>query len=115
MQVTVIPGRTTLCAIALGSGSVLAALVAGMPVATGAAIALAWTLEHPAVTSPVIGARTLTQALDNIGALALRLDAAHVARLDAVSRPDPIFPQRFVAGGMVQQLIFGGAAVRRPR
>ena len=42
-------------------------------------------------------------------------DAAHVARLDAVSRPDPIFPQRFVAGGMVQQLIFGGAAVRRPR
>ena len=83
--------------------------------ATPSQVALAWTLGHPAVTSPVIGARTLEQALDNIGALAVRLDAAHVARLDAVSRLAPIFPQRFVAGGMVQQLIFGGAAVGRPR
>jgi hypothetical protein len=34
-------------------------------------------------------------------------------RLDAASRPAPIFPQRFVERPLVQQLVFGGAAVAR--
>jgi aryl-alcohol dehydrogenase-like predicted oxidoreductase len=76
-------------------------------------VALAWTLLNPAVTAPVLGARTLEQALDNLGALDLRLGDEHVARLDAVSRHAPIFPQRFVAQPMVQQLIFGGSTVMR--
>ena len=79
--------------------------------ATAAQVALAWTLRHPAVTAPVIGARTLAQALDNLGALDVVLGEEHVARLDAASAPAPIFPQRFVGQPMVQQLMFGGAQV----
>jgi hypothetical protein len=39
--------------------------------------------------------------------------AAQVARLDAASRPAPIFSQCFVERPLVQQLVFGGAAVER--
>ena len=81
--------------------------------ASAAQVALAWTLLNPAVTAPVIGARTLAQALDNLDALGVTLDAAHVARLDAASGLAPIFPQRFTDKPMVQQLIFGGAEVAR--
>jgi len=81
--------------------------------ASAAQVALAWTLLNPAVTAPVIGARTLAQAEDNLGALDVRLDADHVARLDAASRPAPIFPQRFTERPLVRQLVFGGAAVER--
>lgn len=83
--------------------------------ASAAQVALAWTLLNPAVTAPVIGARTLDQALDNLGALQVALAPEHVARLDAASRPAPIFPERFVARPLVQQLVFGGAAVARRR
>lgn len=81
--------------------------------ATPSQVALAWTLRHPAVCSPVIGARTLEQAQDNLGALSLRLSEAHIARLNEASVPAPIFPERFIGRPMAQQLIFGGAAVQR--
>ena len=81
--------------------------------ASAAQVALAWTLLHPAVTAPVIGACTLAQAQDNLGALDVKLDPDHVARLDAASRPAPIFPQRFTERPLVRQLVFGGAAVER--
>lgn len=81
--------------------------------ASAAQVALAWTLLNPAVTAPVIGARTLAQVEDNLGALGVVLDAGQVARLDAASRPAPIFPQRFVDTPLVRQLVFGGAAVAR--
>jgi len=76
-------------------------------------VALAWTLLHPAVVSPVMGARTLAQALDNFGALDLRFSAAQVERLAQASEPSPVFPARFTRRPMVQQLIFGGATVER--
>ena len=81
--------------------------------ASAAQVALVWTLLNPAVTAPVIGARTLAQAQDNLGALDVKLDPDHVARLDAASRPAPIFPQRFTERPLVRQLVFGGAAVER--
>lgn len=80
--------------------------------ATPSQVALAWTLCNPAVVAPVMGARTLAQAQDNLGALSIELDAEHIARLDRVSAPEPIFPERFVARPMVQQLIFGGARLQ---
>ncbi|GFM52863.1 aldo/keto reductase [Pseudomonas cichorii] len=76
---------------------------------TPSRVALAWTLRNPAVVAPVMGARTLAQVLDNLGALSLQLDDEHIARLDRASAPEPIFPARFVSRPMVQQLIFGGA------
>lgn len=75
-------------------------------------VALAWTLRNPAVVSPVLGARTLAQAEDNLGALNVTLSDDHLARLDNASAPAPIFPGRFVGRPMVQQLILGGATVQ---
>jgi aryl-alcohol dehydrogenase-like predicted oxidoreductase len=83
--------------------------------ATASQVALAWTLSNPAVTAPMMGARTLAQAEDNLGALDVALSDEQRARLDAASAPEPIFPARFVGRPLVQQLIFGGSSVTRRR
>jgi len=80
---------------------------------TPAQIALAWTLTNPAVASPIIGARTLTQAEENLGALNVTLSQNQLDRLNLASEPTAIFPARFADRPLVQQLIFGGAAVAR--
>jgi len=61
--------------------------------ATHSQIALAWTLEHPAVTSPIIGPRTMEQLEDNLKALEVRLDAEDLALIDTLVPP----------GGMVSE------------
>ncbi|CAD7714028.1 1-deoxyxylulose-5-phosphate synthase YajO [Xanthomonas hydrangeae] len=75
-------------------------------------VALAWTLRHPAVVSPVMGARTLQQAEDNFGALEIVLSDEQLARLDQISALPPIFPQRFIGRPMAQQLIYGAHKVQ---
>lgn len=67
---------------------VLAALatIAAAHGVDAAAIALAWLLARPGVV-PLAGAKTGEQAARNAAALAVRLDPAEVARLDAVSAP----------------------------
>ncbi|NRP74397.1 L-glyceraldehyde 3-phosphate reductase [Ensifer psoraleae] len=80
---------------------------------TASRVSLAWTLANRTVVSPVMGARTVAQAEDNLGALDLVLSPEHLDRLNRVSAPDPIFPARFVERPLVQQLIFGGASVAR--
>ncbi|HHS7807869.1 MULTISPECIES: aldo/keto reductase [Pseudomonas] len=82
--------------------------IAGEIGAKPSQVALAWTLQNPAVVAPIIGARTLAQAEDNLKALSIELDQSHIARLDQASAPELIFPGRFVAKPMVQQLVFGG-------
>ncbi|MCD5996156.1 aldo/keto reductase [Pseudomonas sp. CDFA 602] len=97
----------------LNIASVVSA-IAGEIGATPSQVALAWTLLNPAVVAPVMGARTLAQAQDNLGALRLPLEDEHIVRLNQASAPEAIFPQRFVSRPMVQQLIFGGARLQRP-
>ncbi|OED00745.1 aldo/keto reductase [Rhizobium sp. YK2] len=80
---------------------------------TPSRVALAWTLANPTVVSPIIGARTLAQAEDNLGALDMALTSEQLDRLNRVSAPSPEFPARFTQRPLVQQLIFGGAAVER--
>jgi aryl-alcohol dehydrogenase-like predicted oxidoreductase len=80
---------------------------------TPSRIALAWTLANPGVVSPLMGARTLAQAEDNIGALDVILSPNQLDRLNRISDPEPIFPKRFVERPLVQQLIFGGVTVTR--
>lgn len=70
-------------------------------------VAIAWTLRNPAVVSPIIGARTLAQVEDNLGALQVVLSEAQLNRLDQASAIAPIFPARFIGRPMAQQLIFG--------
>jgi aryl-alcohol dehydrogenase-like predicted oxidoreductase len=52
-----------------------------------AQVALAWLLQRPAVTSVILGARTVDQLRQNLGAADLVLTAEQVARLDEVSAP----------------------------
>lgn len=50
-------------------------------------VALAWLTAQPAVTSVIIGARTLEQLRDNVGATELSLTPAEIERLSEVSAP----------------------------
>ncbi len=52
-----------------------------------AQVALAWLVDRPAVTSVILGARTLEQLEDNLGAAGLHLSAEETARLNEASRP----------------------------
>ena len=54
-----------------------------------AQVALAWLADRPLVTSVILGARTLEQLQDNLGAAGLHLSAEETARLDAASDPAP--------------------------
>ncbi|HLH47380.1 MAG TPA: aldo/keto reductase, partial [Acidimicrobiales bacterium] len=53
--------------------------------ASMAQVALAWVAARPAVSSVILGARTLEQLEDNLAAADLRLEPAEIDRLDAVS------------------------------
>jgi aryl-alcohol dehydrogenase-like predicted oxidoreductase len=44
-----------------------------------AALAVAWVMAHPAVTAPIIGARTLEQFRDTLQCLDMRLSAEEYA------------------------------------
>ena len=55
-------------------------------------VALRFTLDRPGVTSSIIGARTEEQLLDNLAAATLRLEPAHLARLEELSRPPLRYP-----------------------
>ena len=54
-----------------------------------AQVALAWLADRPTVTSVILGARTVEQLEDNLGAAGLHLSADETARLDAASDPAP--------------------------
>lgn len=53
--------------------------------ATMAVVALSWVTNRPAVTSTILGARTVEQLEANLAAADLVLDPEHVASLDAAS------------------------------
>src|SRR4051795_464026 len=57
--------------------------------ATMAQVALAWLVDRPMMTSVILGARTLEQLTENLGAAGLHLGAEEIERLDAVSDPAP--------------------------
>ena len=65
---------------------------------TPARAALAWLLSRPAVTSPIIGARTAEILYDNIGAVDVSLSPEHIVALDEVSKPALNFPADFLQG-----------------
>jgi aryl-alcohol dehydrogenase-like predicted oxidoreductase len=59
---------------------------------SAAQVALAYLLRKPAVTSLVIGARTMEQLSDNLAAAYLKLSDAEMERLDKVSEPPLLYP-----------------------
>ncbi|WP_231861652.1 MULTISPECIES: aldo/keto reductase [Frankia] len=61
--------------------------VAGDLATTPSAVAIAWALQQPGVTSVILGPRTIAQLADNLAGLDLDLPADLAARLDALSAP----------------------------
>jgi aryl-alcohol dehydrogenase-like predicted oxidoreductase len=54
-----------------------------------AQVALAWLVDRPMVSSVILGARTLEQLQDNLGAAGLHLSRQEIEQLDAASDPAP--------------------------
>jgi len=86
--------------------------------ATPAETAIAWVAAKGAL--PIIGPRTLAQLENNLGAIDVRLAPEQLARLDAASRPAPIFPHTMlddpanrqrVAGGLHDRLVWPSSPV----
>jgi aryl-alcohol dehydrogenase-like predicted oxidoreductase len=59
---------------------------------TVAQVSLNWLLQRPTVASVIIGARDEDQLRENLGAVGWNLSAEQVARLDAASETDTIYP-----------------------
>jgi aryl-alcohol dehydrogenase-like predicted oxidoreductase len=73
-----------------------AAEVAAARGATLPQVALAWLLGTDGVTAPVLGARTLEQLEDLLGAADLHLSDDERAQLEAPAPPPPLYPQRML-------------------
>jgi aryl-alcohol dehydrogenase-like predicted oxidoreductase len=54
---------------------------------TLAQLALAWVAQQPAVTSPIIGPRTMEQLEDNLGALNVTITDEDRAKFDSIVPP----------------------------
>jgi aryl-alcohol dehydrogenase-like predicted oxidoreductase len=57
---------------------------------SGYALALAWCLAQPGVTSPIIGPRTSEQLVDSLTALQVTLTGDDLKRLDQVAPPESV-------------------------
>jgi aryl-alcohol dehydrogenase-like predicted oxidoreductase len=87
--------------------------IAGETGNTPSQVALAWTLLNPAVTAPLIGARTLPQLEENLAALNVVLDEKHRQSLEQISSFDLGFPHEFLARPMTQAIMTGGLTIDR--
>ncbi|QKG18623.1 aldo/keto reductase [Actinomadura verrucosospora] len=82
---------------------------------TPAQVALAWTLQTPGVTAPVIGARTPEQLAGNLGALEVDFTADQLARLDKVSAIDLGYPHDMLASDHIRTVTAGGLKIEAGR
>jgi aryl-alcohol dehydrogenase-like predicted oxidoreductase len=60
-------------------------------------VAINWLLRRPAVTAPIIGARTIEQLDANLGAIGWALTDDQVARLNQASDPGLPYPYNQIA------------------
>jgi aryl-alcohol dehydrogenase-like predicted oxidoreductase len=81
---------------------------------TPSRVAIAWDLQNPAVTAPILGVRTLAQLEDNLGALDVEFTADQLAALDAASAVPLGFPHEFLQRPMTRT-VMGGNTVVEPR
>ncbi|GAA1883290.1 aldo/keto reductase [Streptomyces durmitorensis] len=82
---------------------------------TTAQVGLAWTLRNPGVTSSLIGARTLPQLQDNLGALEVDFTASQLARLDEASAIELGFPHAMLAGDRMRTVTQGDLKIEARR
>ena len=73
-----------------------------------AQVALAWLRYRPVPVIPIIGARKLSQFLDNLASFDLTLSADHLKTLDEASRIELGFPYDIYAKAMPRAVCYGG-------
>jgi aryl-alcohol dehydrogenase-like predicted oxidoreductase len=59
-----------------------------------ATLAVAWVMAHPAITAPIIGARTVQQLEASLAAVEYTLDAEQHAAISALSYEPPLATDR---------------------
>lgn len=64
--------------------------------AAPSAVALAWLLARPELSTVIVGARTVAQLEQNLAALQVQLTSSEVAALDAASTPAWGYPYDFI-------------------
>ena len=62
-----------------------------------AQLALAWLLHQRGVSTVILGAKKLAQLDDNLGAVNVRFSPDELARLDALTRLEPRYPEWMIA------------------
>jgi aryl-alcohol dehydrogenase-like predicted oxidoreductase len=82
---------------------------------TPAQVALAWTLSNPAVTAPVLGARTPEQLSGNLEALEVELTAEQLNRLDDISKIDLGYPHDLLASNHIHTATAGNLTIEPRR
>jgi aryl-alcohol dehydrogenase-like predicted oxidoreductase len=75
-------------------------------------VALSWVMSNPGVTALLLGARTLQQLENNLGALDVTLDATQLEKLEAASAIELGFPHDMLSRPLVSVAVTGGT--RRP-
>uniref|UniRef100_B0T6Q5 Aldo/keto reductase n=1 Tax=Caulobacter sp. (strain K31) TaxID=366602 RepID=B0T6Q5_CAUSK len=74
--------------------------------ATPSEIAIAWVAAKGSL--PIIGPRTLAQLENNLASAKVTLSPEHVARLDAVSAPPPVYPYTVLNDPRIRDIITSG-------
>lgn len=75
-----------------------------------AQVALNWVASRPAVASAIVGATSLDQLDQNLGAMAFEIPADLIRNLDAASSPEPVYPYTFFEGEM-RQIVNAGTQI----
>jgi aryl-alcohol dehydrogenase-like predicted oxidoreductase len=76
---------------------------------TIARAALAWVTTRPGIASTIIGARTMEQLEDNLGALEVKLTTEQIRALNEASLPKLNFPHDFLQG--VKSFAYNGSTI----
>lgn len=74
---------------------------------TSAQVSTAWISAQGYRYIPIVGARTVAQMRDNMGAAKISLGPEHLQKLDLCSKPTIDFPQNFLESKMVKDLVRG--------
>ncbi len=75
---------------------------------TSAQVAIAWMRTRPGVIVPILGARSVGQLEENLGAMGVRLTSDQLDRLDRASAIEPGFPTDFLESDFVREMMYGG-------
>lgn len=75
---------------------------------TPSQIAIRWAMQMVKKSSPIFGARSLKQCLENLKVLDFELSNDHMASLEEISKIPPNNPNDFLKLPRVQEILYGG-------